>query len=182
MLPGEDPDSAVLDLAAVLEGLTGDQFEILVVGDAQATADDVLARAPGLPLRVIASEAGIAAGCDAAMYDLIVVGASDGQFDVRELNHLLDAVEHGADVAAGYRPRRMDAIVRQFQRFGWRVDVDCAFVLLRRSVWRDLEAMQQRAWCCAELLANVRRRGYQVVEVPVSHRRPTIGIETSQAA
>jgi hypothetical protein len=181
MLPGEELDSAILDLAAVLEGLSGDQFEILLVGDAQAAADDVLARAPGLPLHVIDGKS-IASGCDAALYDLIFVGTSDGQFDVRELNHLLEAIEHGADVAAGYRPRRMDAIVRQFQRFGWKVDVDCAFVLLRRNVWNDVAAPQQKEWCCAEVLANARRRGYHVVEVPVSHRRPTIGIETSRAA
>ena len=180
-LPGEDLDSAILDLAAVLEGLVGDRFEILLVGEARAVVDDLRARAPGLPLRTICGTS-IADGCAAAAYDLIFVPSGDGQFDVRELNHLLDAIEHGADVAAGYRPRRMDVLVRQFQRWGWRVDVDCAFALLRRQVWQDVETTQPKEWCCAELLATARRHGYQVADVPVSHRRPTIGLETSRAA
>ena len=181
MLPGDDLRGAILDLSAVLEGLVGHRFEILLVGDERAVADELLAGSPALPLHVIDGST-IADGCDAARYDLIFVAALDGQFDVRELNHLLEAIEDGSDVAAGYRPRRMDALVRQFQRWGWRVDIDCAFALLKREVWEDVAAAQPKEWCCAELLANARRRGYQVAEVPVRHRRPTIGIETSQAA
>ena len=77
-------------------------------------------------MRVV-NGATIADGCDAASYDLIFVAAPDGQFDVRELNHLLDAIEDGADVAVGYRPRRTDVLVRRLQRWGWNLDVDCAY-------------------------------------------------------
>jgi hypothetical protein len=101
-------------------------------------------------------------------YDLIFVAARDGQFDVRELNHLYDAIERGADVAAGYRPRRTDGLVRAFQRWGWGVDVDYAYELVRRDVWLDVRAYG------TELLGKARRLGYRVSEVPVSHRRPTL--------
>ena len=121
-------------------------------------------------------------GCDSARYELILVASDDGQFDVRELNHLLEAVEAGADVAAGYRPKRMDGLKRQFQRWGWKVDVDCAFVLLRRQAWQAVAATQDRAWCCAAVLSAVRHLGYRVAEVPVSHKRPTIGMPTANAA
>jgi hypothetical protein len=142
---------------------------------------DLQARAPGLPLRLV-DGAAIGDGCDAAAYDLIFVAAHDGQFDVRELNHLLEAIESGADVAAGYRPRRMDALVRPFQRLGWKVDVDCAFELLRSRVWRELARTQRKTVCCAELLSRVRGLGYRVAEVPVSHRRPSIGAPVSRVA
>jgi hypothetical protein len=180
LLPRDDLESAVLDLAVVLEGLCADRFEIIVVGRA-APVEDLRARAPRLPLRTVDGDS-IVDGCDSARYELILVASDDGQFDVRELNHLLEAVEAGADVAAGYRPRRMDGLKRQFQRWGWKVDVDCAFVLLRRQAWQAVAATQDRAWCCAAVLSAVRHLGYRVAEVPVSHKRPTIGMPTANAA
>ena len=180
LLPRDDLDSAVLDLAVVLDGLCADRFEIIVVGH-DPHVDELRARAPRLPLRMVDGDS-IVDGCDAARYELILVASVDGQFDVRELNHLMDAVEAGADVAAGYRPNRMDGLKRHFQRWGWKVDVDCAFVLLRRQVWQVIAAMPDKAWCCATLLGAVRHLGYRVVEVPVSHRRPTIGMPTATAA
>jgi hypothetical protein len=169
----------VLDLVAVLEGLVDDQFEIVLV--AGETPPDILhlrARGRGLPLRVVEG-ASIADGCDAASYDLIFVAAPDGQFDVRELNHLLDAIEDGADVAVGYRPRRTDALVRQLQRWGWNLDLDCAYSLIRHGVWQRLKREGRPTSCWTEMLANVRRLGFRVREVPVSHRRPTFGVSVS---
>ena len=158
-------DGAVLDLAAVLDGLVPQSYEIIVVGDAASTSD-LRARAPRLPLRTI--------GADSAadpVYDLVFVAARDGRFDVRELNHLLEAVQQGADVAAGYRPRRTDGIVRRLQRWGCNVDVDCAFALLRSDV-----VSEANSYGCANLSMRARRLGFRVVDVPVSRRRPTIGV------
>jgi hypothetical protein len=180
LLPQDDLEGAVLDLAIVLEGLCADRFELIVVGH-DASTEDLRARAPRLPLRNVDGDS-IVDGCDAARYELVLVASDDGQFDVRELNHLLEAIEAGADVAAGYRPRRMDGLKRQFQRWGWKVDVDCAFMLLRRHVWQAVAATSDQAWCCATLLSAVRRLGYRVEELPVSHRRPTIGLPTANAA
>ena len=181
LVPGPDLDTTVLDLVAVLEGLVDDRFEILLVaGDAPPDIRHLRARGRGLPLRVVEG-ASIAEGCDAATYDLIFVTAPDGEFDVRELNHLLDAIEDGADVAVGYRPRRTDALVRQLQRWGWNLDLDCAYSLIRHGVWQRLKREGRLTSCCTELLANVRRLGFSVREVPVSHRRPTIGTPVSTA-
>jgi hypothetical protein len=179
LLPGDDLDSAVLDLVAVLEGLVGRNFEILLVaGDAAPDVSGLRQRGRGLPLRIVPG-ATLADGCDAASYDLIFVAAQDGQFDVRELNHLLDAIEHGADVAVGYRPRPTDVLVRRLHRWGWNVDVDCAYELVRQSVWQRLKQEGRQTSCCTELLASVRRLGCDVCELPVSHRRPTIGAPDS---
>jgi hypothetical protein len=96
---------------------------------------------------------------------------------VRELNHLLDAIEQGADVAAGYRPRLSDGFFRQLRRWGWKLKVDCAFELFRRDVWQDIavQVKDGRALPCSDLLTSIRQLGYRVAEVPVSSRRPIIG-------
>ena len=51
LLPRDDLESAVLDLAAVLEGLVADRFEILLITPEPPFASNLQARAPGLPLR-----------------------------------------------------------------------------------------------------------------------------------
>jgi len=179
LAPGNDLDSAVLDLAAVLSGLVAERFEIILVSEQPlTTVADLKARAPHLPLRVVQGPS-IAAGCEAASFDLIFVAAGDGQFDVRELNHLFDAVELGADVAIGYRPRRADGLLRRFQRLGLNIGggLDCAFALLRRQVWDAVQVSSTNARCCGELLANARRHAYRTAELPVSARRPAIGVQ-----
>jgi glycosyltransferase involved in cell wall biosynthesis len=188
-------EGAVLDLAAVLDGLVYGNFEIIVV-DVASTAHvaDVLselrARCPALPLRHherehVCQKAALAAGFDAAEYDLILVIGANGEFDVSETNHLLEAIEHGADLAIGYRPRRADGIVRRLHGWGWNVlvsllfgktgrDVDCSFKLFRTVVWQRvaIHAPEASSTFNTELLVKARRLGFRVAEVPVSHRRP----------
>lgn len=180
LMTAEHLDATVLDLAAVLEGLVSSAFEIIVVtGQPRqllAVTEELRARAPALTLRVVEGDS-VGAGCDAAIYDLIFLSARDGRFDVRELNHLLDAIERGADVAAGYRPRPTDGIFRHLQRWGWNVHIDCAFSLFRRGIWPKLDRRGRGS--CAELVLSVRRLGYHVTEVPVRHRRPAMGTPVS---
>jgi hypothetical protein len=191
-------EGAVLDLVAVLDGLVPGNFEIIVVKVALvAPLADQLAglqvRCPGLPLRMQAGEhvgqaAALAAGFGAATYNLILVVGLNGEFDVREANHLLEAVEQGADLAIGYRPRRADGIVRRLYGWGWNTlvsllfgntgrDVDCPFKLFRTVVWQRIDAYAQKRdpTFNAELLVRARRLGFGVVEVPVSHHRPRQG-------
>lgn len=173
-----DLDSAILELAAVLDGLAYGNFEIIVVEGADESATDqtseilagLRARCPGLPLRILDQQnaernIALAAGFDAATYDLIFVTAADGQFDVRELNHLLDAIERGADLAIGYRGHRSRSWNRLLSLLTRKAgsDVDCAFTLIRRAVWQDVGPI-----CCGELLLRARRQRFRVAEVPVS--------------
>jgi hypothetical protein len=167
MLATQAIDARVLDLAAVLQGLTAQDFEIIVVGEAQPALADICASAPGLPLRVIPGTS-VRAGFAAAAYDLICECAPDGHFDISELNHLLDAIEHGADLAVGYRPRVTDALVRQLQRWGWQIELDRAFTLFRSAISRQVP--------------RARQLGYRVVELPVSHRRPIVSATTAAAS
>jgi hypothetical protein len=173
-----DLDSTILELAAVLDGLVYGNFEIIVVEalDEPTTSQTseilagLLVRCPGLPLRILEQQNGerntaLAAGFDAATYELLFVSAADGRFDVRELNHLLDAIERGADLAIGYRGRRSRSWSRLLNLLIGKSgqDVDCAFTLIRRSVWQGVGPI-----CCAELLNRARQERFRVAEVPVS--------------
>jgi len=162
-------ESAVLDLVAVLEGLVPASFEIIVVTPAASRVEplaDLRAREPRLPLRLVPGDAESAGGA-AAAFDLILMTAADGRFDIRELNHLFEAAEQGADGAVGYRPRRTDRILRRL------VGLDWAYYLVTRRLW------QQVAQCnasFAKMLPRLQRLGYRIAEVPVRSRRPTLGI------
>jgi len=197
VLASSDPvelDAAVLDLAAVLDGLVFDNFEVVVVEVAPTgQLTDMLAelrvRFPHLPLRLLDGHysddaTALSAAFDTVAYDLIFVTSADGQYDMRELNHLLDAIEHGADLAIGYRPKRADGVVRRLDGWGWNLlvnlvfgrtarDVDCAFKLFRQGVWRRVGMRSVgSATFYSELLVKARRLGFRIAEVPVKHQRP----------
>jgi hypothetical protein len=203
--PGQaEFDATVLDLAAVLDGLVFDNFEIVVVEamPSPCTADliaELRVRFPRLPLRPLGGHyadqaAALSAAFGAAAYDLIFVTSADGQYDVRELNHLLEAIEHGADLVIGYRPNRADSFARRLDGWGWNLlinlvfgrtarDVNCAFKLFRQNVWQRVD-MRSRgtATFYTELLVRARRLGFRVTEVPVKHRRATDGLTGAMAS
>jgi glycosyltransferase involved in cell wall biosynthesis len=171
-----DLDSTILELAAVLDGLVYANFEIIVVEHASSDwTSEILAglraRFPSLPLRVLEQQpadraAALAAGVDAATFDLIFLTAADGKFDVRELNHLLEAIEQGADLAIGCRaPRGWSWKVLTNWLSGKRLrNVDCAFSLARRAVWQAVGTPS------AKLLTQARLRGFRVAEIRVRDR------------
>lgn len=186
-------DAAVLDLAAVLDGLVFDNFEIVVVAGAPSRRiTDLLAnlsaRFPQLPLRLLDGQycdeaAALSAAFGTAVYDLIFVTSADGQYEMGELNHLLDAIERGADMAIGYRQKRADGIVQRLDGWGWNLlvnvvfgptahDVDCAFKLFRQGVWRCVGMRSAgSATFYSELMVRARRLGFRVSQVPVKHHR-----------
>ena len=194
--PGQaELDATILDLAAVLDGLVFDNFEIVVVElVVSQRVSDVLAelgvRFPHLPLRLLEGDfadqaAALSAAFGSAAFDLILVTSADGQYDVRELNHLLEAIEQGGDLVIGYRPKRADSLPERLDGWGWNVlinlvfgptarDVDCGFKLFRQNVWQRV-GMRSRGTAIfyTELLVRARRLGFRVVEVPVKHHCPT---------
>jgi glycosyltransferase involved in cell wall biosynthesis len=189
-----DVDSVVLDVAAVLDGLVADNFEIVVVefGSERQTGDllaDLRARRPNLPLRIVGQAypdrtTALAAGFETTAYDLTFVTATDGEFEMLELNHLLEAIERGADLAIGYRAPRKDSVARRLDSWSWNLlinlafgqtarDVDCEFKLFRRRAWERVRPRCGGSILNAELVIRARRLGFIVSEVAVRHHHPT---------
>jgi len=186
-------EAAILDLAAVLDGLVGAAFEILVVDDASedgtaALLEDLAAHREHLPLRVVRHEAmggfaaAVASGFDAARYELLFCLAIDGQFDVCELSRLVDLLDDSTDLVIGYRDRGADGMRARLRGWGWNLlvqllfgpiarDVECGFKLLRRNVWQAVEAQSRGPAFSAELLVKARRHGFRQREAPVRRVR-----------
>src|SRR5436309_803720 len=125
-------EDAVLDLAAVLDGLVGGNFEILVVGPDVHALDALHAGYPNLPLRALDTD--LASAISRTQLDLVLLVSGQGELDVYELNHFLEAIEAGADVALGFRPWTLDRLA--WSAFGHLLfgktarDVDCPFKLI----------------------------------------------------
>jgi glycosyltransferase involved in cell wall biosynthesis len=106
----------------------------------------------------------------------------DRQFALEDLSRLV-AASDAADAVVGYREKRADPRGRLFVAWvynrlirllfggGWR-DVDCAFKLFRRDVFRrvPLERIRSNgAFFSPELLITLRRAGVRVRQVGVRH-------------
>ena len=169
-------DEAVLDLIAVLDGLVGGNFDITVVDPAPGVLDALNVSHPNLPL--CQTDADLTAAIASTQRDLVLLARGDGALDFYELNHFLEAIEHGADLAMGYRPRNVERVLWSAVGtvlFGKTArDVDCPFKLFRRSVW-DRTSMEPHGvdrWFSTRLVVRSRRLGFRVEELPVRLAQP----------
>src|SRR5207245_3643536 len=117
-------ERVVLDLAAVLDGLVGERFEIVVVDDGstdrtpQILTDLSLSR-PRLHLITVSHQqargtpTALAAGFDNARHELIFFSDADGGFELTELDRLLSALDERTDLVVGYRAQRADSLGRR---------------------------------------------------------------------
>lgn len=191
-------ERSVRHVADVLRGLA-DDYEIVVTDDgSRDRTGEVLASLANeqkLHLRVVTHEhnrgygAALASGFDAARKDLIFFTDGDKQFDVAELATFLPAIGDGVDMVIGWRRKRADPPMRKLNALGWKLlvnslfgytarDVDCAFKLFRREVWQALRVQAHGATFSAEFLIKARRRGFGILEKPVTHLPRTAGSAT----
>jgi len=145
-------ERTVRHVADVLGGLAND-FEVIVTNDGSrdntgTVLADLQRREPDLHLLVVTHErnrgygAAVASGFDAASKDLVFLTDGDKQFDVKELNEFLPAMDSQTDLVIGWRRNRADPPLRKANALGWKLlvnllfgytarDVDCAFKLFR---------------------------------------------------
>jgi 4-amino-4-deoxy-L-arabinose transferase-like glycosyltransferase/putative flippase GtrA len=163
-------------------------FEVIVVNDGStdrtaALLSDLARREPRL--RVLTHErnqgygAALADGFAAATKELTFFMDSDGQFDIRELQHFLPLID-AYDAVIGYRLKRQDTLMRRLNAWGWKLivglalhvharDIDCAFKLLRTDFLQRFPLETRGAMINAELLYRLKRSGCRVKEVGVRH-------------
>ena len=180
----------------VLERLNMD-FEVIIVNDGSSDrtaqiADD-LAKKDGR-IKVVHHKinlgygAALQSGYAAATKELVFYTDGDGQFDMNEMPPLLPLMEQ-YDIVSCYRLNRQDPIVRKINGWCWTKlvcflfgmkirDIDCAFKLYKRQVFKDMPLSSKGALINAEVLARAARRGYRITQKGVHHFPRTAGSQT----
>lgn len=133
------------------------------------------------------------AGFAACRHDFIFYTDGDGQYDVRELRVLYEALEReeaagrAVDVVMGNKITRRDPIHRRLISwayhnlmafvFQFKVhDVDCDFRLIKRHVFDRIMLTQNSGAIALELMTKVQLAGFRTVEVPVNHYHRAYGV------
>lgn len=163
------------DLTLVDDGSESQTLELLDEAERQFPALNIVHhdenRGYGAALR---------SGFKAATREWIFYTDGDAQYDVRELELLIEHAKPGVDVVQGYKITRHDPLHRKVIgriyhwivkiAFGLRLrDVDCDFRLIRRSVFDKVELTRDSGVICAELMVKIHQEGFNIVEVPVHH-------------
>lgn len=119
-------------------------------------------------------------GFASATKDWIFYTDGDAQYDVRELENLLQCAGPEVDMVQGYKLERGDPLHRIVigRIYHWGVklafglqfrDVDCDFRLIRRGVFDKVTLSRNSGVICAEMMSKIQRAGFRVVETPVHH-------------
>jgi glycosyltransferase involved in cell wall biosynthesis len=133
------------------------------------------------------------AGFAACRYELIFYTDGDGQYDVRELRSLHQALlrEEAAgrrvDVVMGNKITRRDPLHRRFISWAYHNlmsfvfqfgvhDVDCDFRLIKRHVFDTIVLTQNSGTIALELMSKIQYAGFRTVEVPVDHFHRAYGV------
>ncbi|HLY63849.1 MAG TPA: glycosyltransferase family 2 protein [Terriglobia bacterium] len=164
-------------------------FEVIVVDDGSTDATPQVLDSLGQQfpaLRVVRHSqnrgygAALQSGFNHAVKDLVFYTDGDCQYDVRELGTLLEKLTSDVDVVTGFKKSRSDSAHRvvlgdlyhRFVKTIFRLkvrDVDCDFRLIRRRVLDTISLTSHTGAICVDLMCQIERHGYRVVEVPVSH-------------
>ena len=194
----ENIEKATHDLAAVLEGLSLQDWEVIIVDDGSKDrtgeiADRLAAENPDhvrvfhhRPNRGYAEA--LKTGFSNARCRLMFFTDADNQFDVREIKNLLPLVEE-AHIVCGFRIYRFDPLTRLFMSWGFNLlvrimfrinvrDIDCAFKLFRREVFDKVTIESKKFFVNAEVLAKAKYHGFQLREIGVRHYPRTAGSST----
>ena len=119
-------------------------------------------------------------GFSAGAKDWIFYTDGDAQYDVRELEILLEKATEEVDIVQGYKITRNDPLHRIIigriyhwivkLSFGLKIrDTDCDFRLIRRSVFDKVTLKSNSGVICAEMMTKSQREGCRIQEVPVHH-------------
>jgi glycosyltransferase involved in cell wall biosynthesis len=133
-------------------------------------------------------------GLYGSKYEWIAFTDSDGQFDFSEIvNFINKQRESLADIVIGYYKKRQvskSKIITSkmweylvFFLFGLKVrDIDCGFKFISKKVVEAIPALESErgAFISSEFLVKARKKGFKIVEIPVTHYPRAGGIGTGR--
>lgn len=191
-----------LKVQTVLEKVA-EKWEIIIVDD--GSKDSTRASAVGLiktdkRIRLISHKenrgygAALKSGFYNARYNWIAFIDSDGQFDFSEFPKFIEKQkETGADLVIGYYKKRQVSSFKIFTSkiwelavfilFGLKVrDIDCGFKLISKKVIDSITKLESErgAFISSELLVKAKKKGFKIVEIPVTHYPRTKGSGTGR--
>jgi glycosyltransferase involved in cell wall biosynthesis len=182
--------------AEVLRGIVR-EWEVILVNDGSRDrtgeiADRLVGEVPGVRAVHHQKNSGYGAalrtGFGSATKDYVFFSDGDGQFDIAEIEKLLE-LRNEADIICGYRAHRQDNFIRRLNAACWGKlvrwmlsfrcrDVDCAFKLFRREMFDRMELKSTGALINAEILGRAARMGYTIRSIPVTHLPRIAGKQT----
>src|SRR3989338_174176 len=118
-------------------------------------------------------------GFKTAKNDLIFYTDSDNQYNINDLDKLLNLVKK-FDIVAGYRVKRKDPLFRIFIASVYNLiiktllglntkDIDCSFKIYKKEVIKTLKLKSKTGLIDAEILIKAQKKGFKVGQVGVSH-------------
>jgi len=183
--------TVALKVQDVLEKVAG-RWELIIVDD--GSSDLTRESAIGLVrsdarIRLISHKqnrgygAALKSGFYNARFKWISFIDSDGQFDFSEIvNFIEKQKETNADLVIGYYKKRQVSAFKKvtskiwelavFVLFGLKVkDIDCGFKLIRKEVIDAIPKLESErgAFISSELLIKAKKKGFKIVEIPVTH-------------
>lgn len=179
------------------------KWEILVINDGSKDRTEAIASELSKKdkrIRVITHNpnrgygAAFKSGLYNAKYQWIAFTDADGQFDFSEIAQFIEKQkETNADIVIGYYKKRQvsklkiitskmwEAVV--FVLFGLHVkDIDCGFKFISKKVVDSVPKLESErgAFISSEFLIKARKKGFKIVEIPVTHYPRTAGTGTGR--
>lgn len=127
-------------------------------------------------------------------YPWIAFTDSDGQFDFGEITNFINKQrETGADVVIGYYKKRQVSKFKIFTSKMWEIavwilfglkvkDIDCGFKFVSKKVIDSIPKLESErgAFISSEFLIKARKKGFKIVEIPVTHYPRLKGVGTGR--
>lgn len=185
----ENLQEAVKDALEFLRTIK-DPWEIIIINDGSVDRTGELAEKIGRSqprVKVIQHHKNmgygrsLSDGFAASSYDYVFFTDSDRQFDLKALNVMWPLAKTGVvDLIIGYRINRQDPFLRKLLSRGYNIladflfgldvkDIDCAFKIFNKRIFKRIEIESDNFFINTEILAKAKYFKFKILEVGVPH-------------